>query len=388
MRRTQDLPPRAVLLTCDDDLRNTLTDMVPILQEHGFSCLFFVTGASLGEVPAMLWFEQLYLMFLASKKKIVNLDVARSSFRGGATNHHDKRSLWWSLVKHLSKYDASARQGLINEVRIQMGLGDDWSVELITDPLRRRFLMLNAAELRGLLAAGMCVGAHTMSHPVLSATVPGSGLERDQGEPVPAGAGAGPACLGFGLSLRRRRLRFGAGVRDGGTSRLQVRLPQRMRRLRGPDAAFCPAPSARHRRHESGGIRSPRFRLLPVITPALSGLLLKRHPIFMPLRAQAAPVEPKAANLEVYRKPEVVSHYASLDYLTACERLLFDTYLAPGMAILDLGVGGGRTTPYLSQKASRYVGVDYSEEMIRLCRDKFPQLEFAGCRRLGSFPIF
>jgi len=108
----------------------------------------------------------------------------------------------------------------------------------------------------------------------------------------------------------------------------------------------------------------------------------------MPLRAQAAPREPKAANLEVYRKPEVVSHYASLDYLTACERLLFNTYLAPGMAILDLGVGGGRTTRHLSQKASRYAGVDYSEEMIRLCRDKFPRLEFvvADASDLSQFP--
>ena len=44
-----DLPPRAVLLTCDDDMRNTLTEMVPLLQEHGLSCLFFVTGASLNE---------------------------------------------------------------------------------------------------------------------------------------------------------------------------------------------------------------------------------------------------------------------------------------------------------------------------------------------------
>jgi ubiquinone/menaquinone biosynthesis C-methylase UbiE len=96
----------------------------------------------------------------------------------------------------------------------------------------------------------------------------------------------------------------------------------------------------------------------------------------MPLRAQAAPVEAKAANLQVYRNPEVASHYGSLDYLTACERHLFETYLRAGMAILDVGVGGGRTTPYLSQKASRYVGVDYSEEMVRICRDKFPQLEF------------
>ena len=59
-----------MLLTCDDDLRNTLTEMVPILQEHGLSCLFFVTGASLGAMPVMLWYEQLYLMLLTAKEDI------------------------------------------------------------------------------------------------------------------------------------------------------------------------------------------------------------------------------------------------------------------------------------------------------------------------------
>ena len=50
--------------------------------------------------------------------------------------------------------------------------------------------------------------------------------------------------------------------------------------------------------------------------------------------------------------------------------------MKPGIAVLDLGVGGGRTTPYLSQPASRYAGVDYAFEMIRICRDKYPHLEF------------
>ena len=39
-----------MLLTCDDGLQNTLTDMLPVLQELGLSCLFFVTGASLSEI--------------------------------------------------------------------------------------------------------------------------------------------------------------------------------------------------------------------------------------------------------------------------------------------------------------------------------------------------
>jgi ubiquinone/menaquinone biosynthesis C-methylase UbiE len=83
-----------------------------------------------------------------------------------------------------------------------------------------------------------------------------------------------------------------------------------------------------------------------------------------------------ADNLRVYSAPEVASHYAALDYLTPCEKFLFSTYLKPGAAILDVGVGGGRTTPYLASTASRYAGLDYSEKMIRLCRERFPQLEF------------
>jgi ubiquinone/menaquinone biosynthesis C-methylase UbiE len=83
-----------------------------------------------------------------------------------------------------------------------------------------------------------------------------------------------------------------------------------------------------------------------------------------------------AANLQIYNQPEVASHYAVLNYLTPCEQLLFDQYIKPGTAVLDLGVGGGRTTPYLSSVASRYLGIDYAPEMIRVCRRKYPDLEF------------
>ncbi len=81
-------------------------------------------------------------------------------------------------------------------------------------------------------------------------------------------------------------------------------------------------------------------------------------------------------NLPVYNKSEVAAHYASLDYLSPCEKMLFDEFLKKGDAILDLGVGGGRTTPYLSCLASHYVGVDYAAKMVEACQQKFPLLEF------------
>jgi ubiquinone/menaquinone biosynthesis C-methylase UbiE len=80
--------------------------------------------------------------------------------------------------------------------------------------------------------------------------------------------------------------------------------------------------------------------------------------------------------VSIYNNPAVVSYYSALNYLTACEQLLFDKYLSPGMDILDLGVGGGRTTAYLSSIAGRYVGADSADEMIATCRRRFPALEF------------
>jgi SAM-dependent methyltransferase len=100
------------------------------------------------------------------------------------------------------------------------------------------------------------------------------------------------------------------------------------------------------------------------------------------------PTKPEDPNLQVFNTSEVAEYYAALSYLTPCEQLLFNAYLRPGMSILDLGVGGGRTTVHLSSIASRYVGVDYAGEMIASCRKRFPQLEFevANAADLSRFP--
>jgi SAM-dependent methyltransferase len=81
-------------------------------------------------------------------------------------------------------------------------------------------------------------------------------------------------------------------------------------------------------------------------------------------------------NLPVYSSRAVAAHYAALNYLSPCEQALFACYLKSGMFILDLGVGGGRTTAYLSSLAGRYVGLDYSPAMVEACRTKYPCLEF------------
>jgi SAM-dependent methyltransferase len=61
---------------------------------------------------------------------------------------------------------------------------------------------------------------------------------------------------------------------------------------------------------------------------------------------------------------------------------------ARGRPVLDLGVGGGRTTALLAPTGPEYVGVDYTPEMVAISRRRFPALRFEVCdaRDLSRFP--
>ena len=164
----QSLPARSVLLTCDDGLQNTLTDMLPILQELGLSCLFFVTGASLSEQASILWYEALYLLMLTAGSSF-RLDLNDADIRISVATPQQRRRRWGELVKKLSQFNQSKRKEILERIREQLDIPADWISKYVDDPiLARRFRMLTAPELRQLAAAGMCIGAHTLSHPVLS----------------------------------------------------------------------------------------------------------------------------------------------------------------------------------------------------------------------------
>jgi ubiquinone/menaquinone biosynthesis C-methylase UbiE len=58
-----------------------------------------------------------------------------------------------------------------------------------------------------------------------------------------------------------------------------------------------------------------------------------------------------------------------------------------GKAILDVGIGGGRTTGFLLSLGGNYVGIDYSSEMVEAAKILFPGTRFELCdaRDLSAF---
>lgn len=86
------------------------------------------------------------------------------------------------------------------------------------------------------------------------------------------------------------------------------------------------------------------------------------------------PFDLETHNLDMFREDEVVRSYENTPIKPSEVILLLDFVSSfRGKSVLDLGVGTGRTTRYLLPFAARYVGVDYSPEMLASCRRQFPQ---------------
>ena len=78
----------------------------------------------------------------------------------------------------------------------------------------------------------------------------------------------------------------------------------------------------------------------------------------------------------MFGEEEVVESYED-ESLTPAEAILLLEFSSDfrGKSILDLGVGTGRTTRYLLPFSTRYVGLDFSSQMLASCKRKFPQAE-------------
>jgi peptidoglycan/xylan/chitin deacetylase (PgdA/CDA1 family) len=167
-----ELPPRAVLLTCDDGLLNCLIDMLPVLQQEQVSCLFFVTGASVGDSRRMLWYEELFLFFHRAPAGPFEISSEGVLIQGELGSPEERRRIWWNAVKRLSQVDAGIRDSFLHAARMQFRLHAERSFDEENPVACRRFGLLTCSELQELASAGMTIGAHTLSHPMLSKLPP------------------------------------------------------------------------------------------------------------------------------------------------------------------------------------------------------------------------
>ncbi len=97
-------------------------------------------------------------------------------------------------------------------------------------------------------------------------------------------------------------------------------------------------------------------------------------------------------NHQVYKSREIVQHYRQLCQLQPAEQTILDLLRDEwsSMKMLDIGVGGGRTTQHFAGVVQEYLGIDYSEEMIAACQKRFASqakvFDVVDARDMSQFP--
>jgi SAM-dependent methyltransferase len=95
-------------------------------------------------------------------------------------------------------------------------------------------------------------------------------------------------------------------------------------------------------------------------------------------------------NRATFEARDVVRFYSNSTKLQPPEVSIFEELAGelPAMRVLDIGVGGGRTTRHLASRVGSYVGIDSSAAMVEACRSSFGEmLRFEQCdmRDMGMF---
>jgi len=94
-------------------------------------------------------------------------------------------------------------------------------------------------------------------------------------------------------------------------------------------------------------------------------------------------------NKRAYSNKKILRWYDDLDNILRPEEVILES-LAPAIKdrkLMDIGIGGGRTTRRLLELSKDYLGIDYSPDFVAVARRKFPEARIECCdaRDLGMF---
>lgn len=146
------LPARAAAITFDDGYADNATNALPVLQRHGMAATFFIATSFLD--GGRMWNDSVIEAVRVFRGK--ELDLSHAGLGSYCLESHEQRRVAIeSLLGHIKYFRPYQRQEAVAQiVDVASGrLPDD--------------LMLRSEQVLALRNAGMQIGAHTCSHPIL-----------------------------------------------------------------------------------------------------------------------------------------------------------------------------------------------------------------------------
>jgi peptidoglycan/xylan/chitin deacetylase (PgdA/CDA1 family) len=150
-----EVPANALAITFDDGYHDNLTHAAPILARYGLPATVFLASGFIGSAEAP-WYDRLAQAFKGSRREAITAP--------------------WGAVFELDTLEGRVA-GLARALRHLKGVADGVRLDILdtlfarlgaTESIGRKDAMLTWDDVRALVGFGFSIGAHTVSHPVLS----------------------------------------------------------------------------------------------------------------------------------------------------------------------------------------------------------------------------
>lgn len=164
----QELPARPILVTFDDGHRDNFTHALPVLRSLGVPATVFLSTGYVG-CPGTFWFDRVaQLLYRAPRGRV---EVAAATFMAELDGVASRRVAAGRLLAALKGVPDAARRGALAELEAKLAPAAPAGDQALSGAV-------TWDEARALAAAGVELGSHTVSHPILT-QVDDAALERE-----------------------------------------------------------------------------------------------------------------------------------------------------------------------------------------------------------------
>jgi peptidoglycan/xylan/chitin deacetylase (PgdA/CDA1 family) len=149
------LPPRAACITFDDGYADNLNVAVPILRRHGLEATFFVATGFLD--GGRMWNDSIIESIRQCANPTVDVESLDLGLRELATRTNlEKQLAIAALIDKIKYRKTDDRLQIVDRLA------------RLTQVALPSYLMMTSEEVKAIRRAGMQIGAHTISHPILT----------------------------------------------------------------------------------------------------------------------------------------------------------------------------------------------------------------------------